>query len=95
VKINISRQSVYLLVLSILLLIFVLLFSFFVLIPEGKEYREKRSELKKENFELQKYQEFNDETLEHLKKIQAANRHIITAFKTTFNAERFEKINKS
>lgn len=94
-KINISRQNIYLLAVSIFLLIFVLLFSFLVLIPEGKKYREQRIELKKENRELRKYQNFNDETLEHLKELQSENRHIITAFETEFNAARFEKKHKN
>ena len=47
-KISISRQNLYLLVLSVILLIFVLFFSFLVLIPKGKEYRQKRTEIKKE-----------------------------------------------
>ncbi len=90
-KMNISRQNLYLLVLSTFLLIFVLLFSFSVLIPKGKEYREQRTELNRENFELRKYQEFNEETLEILKKLQSDNGHIITAFDNTFNSQRFEK----
>lgn len=90
-KINISRQNIYLLAVSIFLLIFVLLFSFLVLIPEGKEYREQRVELKKENRELRKYQNFNDETLEHLKELQSDNRNIITAFDSEFDTARFQK----
>jgi hypothetical protein len=90
-KINISRQSIYLLSLSIFLLIFVLLFSFLVLIPEGKEYREKRGEVSKQRAELRRYTEFSDTTLEKLKQLQADNRHIITALDTSFNPERFEK----
>lgn len=74
--------------------VFVLVFSFVVLIPEGKTYREQRQELKKENHELEKYQEFNNETLERLKKLQSDNKHIIAAFKTPFNPEKFEKQNR-
>ena len=90
-KINISRQNIYLLVVSIFLLIFVLLFSFLVLIPEGQEYREQRTKLKKESQELRKYQNFHEETLEHFKQLQSDNRNIITAFDTAFSADRFEK----
>ena len=90
-KINISRQSIYLLSLSLVLLVFVLLFSFLVLIPEGKSYRAQKIELKKENVKLQKYQNYHDETLEILKELQSKNRHIITAFDTAFNPKRFEK----
>lgn len=93
-KINIARQNIYLLILSTLLLIFVLLFSFLVLIPKGKEYREQKLELRNDNFELKKYQNFHDETLEILKKLQSNHRHIITSFDNTFNAQRFEQQHK-
>ncbi len=91
---TITRQTIYLSVVTLFLFIFVVVFSFFALIPEGKTYRVKKSELKKENLELQKYQEFNNETLERLKKLQGDNAHIITAFKAPFNVEQFEKSNK-
>ncbi|OIP52844.1 MAG: hypothetical protein AUK54_10275 [Helicobacteraceae bacterium CG2_30_36_10] len=94
-KMNISRQNLYLLALSTFLLIFVLLFSFLLLIPKGKEYREQRTELNKGNVELRKYQDFNEETLEILKKLQSDNGHVITAFDNTFNAARFEKEHKN
>ena len=91
---TITRQTIYLSVATIFLFIFVFVFSFSALIPEGKTYRIKKNELKKENVELQKYQEFNNETLERLKKLQGDNAHIITAFKASFNIEQFEKSNK-
>lgn len=90
-KISISRQNIYLLAVSVFLLIFVLLFSFLVLIPEGKEYREKRVELKKERKLLREYRSFHDETLELLKKLQSDNRAVITAFDTSFKKVKFEK----
>jgi len=90
-KINISRQYIYLLAILLLLLVFVLLFSFTVLIPKGKEYREDRIEYKKASREFRRYQNFHSEVQEKLKGIQAENRHIITAFDATFNKERFEK----
>ena len=93
-KSNISRQSIYLLSLSISLLLFVLVFSFFVLIPEGKEYREQRGELSKQRAELRRYEDFGNSTLQKLKELQADNRHTITAFDTSFNALRFEKLHR-
>lgn len=90
-KSSLSRQSLYLLILSVFLFIFVLVFSFTVLIPNGQEYRKQRGELQIESAELKKYQDFNDETLDRLKTLQSDNRHIITAFMTPFNPERFEK----
>ncbi|EHP30324.1 hypothetical protein SMGD1_1801 [Sulfurimonas gotlandica GD1] len=90
-KINISRQSIYLLSISMFLLLFVLLFSFLVLIPKGKEYREQRSLLNKDTLEYRRYEEFSNSTLDKLKQLQADNAHIITALDNSFNSERFEK----
>jgi hypothetical protein len=72
----------------------VLVFSFGVLIPKGKEYRESRMQLRKVNTELRKYQNFYDDTLASFKDLQSKNRHIITAFDTPFNPDRFEKQHK-
>lgn len=91
---SISRQHIYLAAVSLFLLIFVLLFSFGVLIPEGKEYRVKRMELKKMNKEFRQYENFHAQTLDTLKELQHNNRVIITAFDKTFNPEHFEKKSK-
>lgn len=90
-KISISRQHIYLLSILTFLLIFVLIFSFAVLIPEGKEYRKNRVEFKKDFKELRRYQNFHNEIELTLKELQSDNRHIITAFDASFNKERFEK----
>ena len=90
-KINISRQNIYLLVISLFLLFFVLIFSFLVLIPQGKEYRKNRSEFKINSKELRKYQNFYDETEDKLKELQKKHRAIIVAFDNKFNSERFVK----
>ncbi|WP_294964206.1 hypothetical protein [Sulfurimonas sp.] len=90
-KISISRQSIYLLSLSIFLLIFVLIFSFSVLIPKGKEYREQRNLLNKDRMEVRRYEDFSISTLDKLKELQSENAHSITAFDNSFNSERFEK----
>jgi len=94
-KINISRHHIYILLVSIFLFLFVLLFSFALLIPEGKDYRTKRIDLQKELREYNKYKTFNDETLQKLKDLQSKNRHIITAFDRFFNPHRFEKEHKA
>lgn len=94
-KIDFTRQNLYLLGLSIFLLIFVLVFSFSVLIPEGKEYRVKRNDLRKDKLELRQINNFSDDTVEILQKLQTDNRHIITAFDNEFNIQRFEKQHKS
>jgi len=90
-KISISRQHIYLLLVSVFLLIFVLIFSFSVLIPKGKDYRKDRIELRKEVRELRKYQDFHATTQDKLKQLQSDNRHIISAFDAIFNPDRFEK----
>lgn len=94
-KINISRHYLYILLISFFLFLFVIIFAFMALIPEGKDYRKTRLELKKTAKELQKYQNFNDETMRTLKNLQSDNRHIITAFDNIFDPDRFEKIHKS
>ena len=91
-KINISRQNIYLLALSLFLFIFVLIFSFSLLIPKVKEYRNDRAELKKELKELRKYENFRDEVFERLTDLQSVNKHIITAFDREFDIQRFEKM---
>jgi len=80
---------------TILLLVFVLVFSFTVLIPNGKEYRVKRAELKKENLVLKQLSDFSIEKEVMLQKLQSDNLHVIKAFATEFNAQRFEKQHKS
>lgn len=90
-KINLSKQNIYLLVLCIFLLIFVLFFSFAVLIPEGKEYRLKRTELNKESLELKQLSDFSIEKEVILQNLRSDNINVIRAFDTEFNADRFEK----
>lgn len=67
------------------------MFSFGVLIPKGKDYRLQRTELLKVERELKRHEDFNNRTLEELKKLQSDNRHVITALDAVFNAKRFEK----
>jgi hypothetical protein len=94
-KINLTRQSTYLLGVSLFLLIFVVAFSFSVLIPEGKSYRIKKTELKKESLELKQLTDFSIEKEVILQKLQGDNLHAIKAFDTEFNAERFIKQHRS
>lgn len=93
-KINISREYIYLLGLSLFLLLFVIIFSFAVLIPAGKAYRVKRVEIEKLSNELYKYENFHNDTQKKLQDLRSKNRRIITAFDATFNPDRFEKQNK-
>ena len=91
-NISISRQNLYLLVLSVILLIFVLVFSFAVLIPQGKEYREKRTKLKKKEAELKVHQHYNDDTTDVLKTLRSDNKNIIYSFGNSFDPERFKEL---
>ena len=94
-KINsINRQSIYILISSSFLLFFVLVFSLKILIPHGKNYREQRSELSRTKADLRRWQNFDAHTFDALKTLQSENRHIISAFETSFNEERFIKTYK-
>ncbi len=94
-KLRINRQSIYLFSIAFILLIMVLLFSFLVLVPAGKEYRVDRMEKKKVAAELRQHQTWHDETYEKLKKLQATHKRAIMAYESSFDAERFVKINRS
>lgn len=93
-QINISRQNIYILATSVVLLIFVLLFSFLVLIPKGKEYRALRLDLKKEMYELRRYENFHADVSQKLSKLKESNRAAIIAFDTPFSPQKFKKQNK-
>jgi len=92
---KITRQGIYILIISTFLLTFVLIFSFSSLIPEGKEYRKQRTQLLDQRKDLRRYQNFEAQTFDILKKLQSDNRHIITAFDKEFSPERFIKKYKS
>lgn len=92
-KVNISRQSIYLLALSLLLLIFVFLFAFLVLIPEGKTYRTERLEMKKYVANEAQFNMWHDEVFEELRELQSSKKHIIAAYENGFDTERFVKVN--
>jgi hypothetical protein len=77
------------------MLLFVLIFAFVILIPQGKEYRQERLELKKVTIKMHKYQNFHDDIYAKLKDLQSKNRHIITAFENSFDEQRFEKEHKN
>lgn len=87
-----SRQTLYIIILSLILLIGVVVFSFFLLIPKGKEYRSLRLESKKETQQLELAQHRYDLTYNRLKEMQSQNRHTMSAFETPFNPDRFERL---
>jgi hypothetical protein len=88
------RQTLTMVILSLVLLSGVLLFSFSFLIPKGKEYRLLRLESKKEIQALELAQRRYDQTSDRLGELQSRNKHTITAFATPFNADRFTHLNK-
>ncbi len=90
-KINIPRQTIFLLGLSTFLLLFVFIFSFGVLIPKGKEYRIQNTEQKKEKKDLRAYQAFNDEKIANINLLRENNKVIISAFDNEFNPIKFKK----
>lgn len=89
-----SRQTVTMMILSLLLLSGVIGFSFLLLIPKGKEYRTLRLESKKEILSLELAQRRYDQTNEKLTELKKRNHRIITAFNTPFNPEGFTRLNK-
>ncbi|MDD2356731.1 MAG: hypothetical protein PHX13_02320 [Thiovulaceae bacterium] len=89
-----SRQSVYLLSITIFLLIFVFLFAFFVLIPSGQEYRIARNETSKHAAELSQFEQLNDDTHNQLKSLQEKHRSVVNAFANTFDQAKFIAENK-
>ena len=91
---KISRQTIYLLVVTIVLLIGVFLFSFYVLIPTGKDYRYARGEKNKKLLELAQYQGLHDDTLKQLKRLEEKNRLAVSAFDNSFDQEKFIAQNK-
>jgi len=92
VKFHISRQMIYILSLSVVFLIVVFVFAFAVLIPMGKEYRVARMETKKVAYHVDLIQSEYDKVYGKLKNLKADNRHVIGAYTTIFNADRFAKV---
>lgn len=89
-----NRQTLSMVLLSLILMISVVAFSFLMLIPKGKEYRILRLENKKELQKLESAQQKHDETLQRLQELEAQYRPTITAFDTLFNPERFTRLYK-
>ena len=89
-----SGQSTSLLLITLFILVFVLIFAFKVLVPTGKEYRETREKINVHTVELAQYQKLNDKTLAQLGTLQEKHRSVITAFGNSFNEERFAAQNK-
>lgn len=84
-----SHQTLYLVLLSLLLLAGVAAFSFFFLIPKGKEYRIMRLESKKEEQLIMMAKEKLAEKESKLSKLSKEHEATIKAFKTPFNPKKF------
>ncbi|WP_345993397.1 hypothetical protein [Sulfurimonas sp. HSL-1716] len=91
---KLSRQNLYLLIITLFLLVFVLIFAFTVLIPSGKEYRQARAVTNRHSMELGEYEQLSDQTLGELKSLQEKYRNVITAFDNDFDENRFISQNK-
>jgi hypothetical protein len=89
-----NRQTIFIVVLSLLLLIGVVAFSFLFLIPKGKEYRALRLESKKEFQQLELAQNRYDNTLNRLEDMRKHHRHTIGAFDKPFDSGQFERLYK-
>ena len=89
-----NRQTLYVVIFSLLLLIGVVAFSFLFLIPKGKEYRSLRLESKKEFQQLELAQNRYDNIHNRLKDLQLQHRDTIGAFDKLFNPDRFERLYK-
>ncbi|MCX6073976.1 MAG: hypothetical protein NTY39_06615 [Campylobacterales bacterium] len=89
---HINNQTLYLIFFSTLLLIIIFVFSFFVLIPKGKEYRLLRLEAMKEEKVVNQARSDYKATNEKLEKLQKNNAKTIKAYKTPFNPRKFTKV---
>lgn len=89
-----NRQTFAMVLLSVMLMISVVAFSFLVLIPKGKEYRLLRLESKKEFQKLESAQQKYDETRIRLEEFEKQHRSTIKAFDASFNTERFTRLYK-
>ncbi|MEA3522465.1 MAG: hypothetical protein U9R50_05785 [Campylobacterota bacterium] len=94
-KVNVSRQTLYMLIVALILLIIVFIFAFLFLIPMGKEYRIERLAMKKELQLQRNHQEWHDETFAHLQELRSEHKHIIEAYLSKFDPERFIQISKN
>jgi hypothetical protein len=89
-----NRQTLLVVILSLVLLIGVFAFSFLFLIPKGKEYRALRLESKKEFQQLELAQNRYDNTHNRLKDLQLQHKGTIGAFDKKFDPGQFERLHK-
>lgn len=89
-----NHRTLYLVLISLILLVGVVIFSVLFLIPKGKEYRTLRLESKKEQQLIAQVQERYDQMNEKYKKLKGENAHTIQAFRTPFDLVKFTKNNQ-
>ena len=66
-RLNLSNENMFLLALSTFFLVIVLVFSFLVLLPKAKKYREQTVALKTATLQLEKYKTVKNKSLTMLK----------------------------
>ncbi|MFA6189157.1 MAG: hypothetical protein WC680_07745 [Sulfuricurvum sp.] len=88
-----NHRTLYLVLISLLLLVGIIVFSTLFLIPKGKEYRILRLESKKEQQLISRAQEQYDTVNQKLKRLKHEHEHTIKAFATPFDPKKFTKDN--
>jgi len=66
-RLNLSNENMFLLALSTFFLVIVLVFSFLVLLPKAKKYRDQTVALKTATLQLEKYKTVKNKSLTMLK----------------------------
>jgi len=89
-----NHRTLYLVLISLLLLTGIVIFSVFFLIPKGKEYRTLRLESKKEQQLIDRAQEEYDAVNQKLERLKQENTHTMKAFATPFDPKKFTKDNQ-
>jgi uncharacterized membrane protein len=92
---GINMRTLYLIILTMVLLVSIIVFSFFLLIPKGKEYRSLRLENKKEQMAMDSTREQYDEMEKKLNKLEEKNKEMLKAYRTVFDPVKFTKLNRS
>lgn len=93
-KAHMNPKTLYLVALSLVLLTILLTFSFFFLIPKGKEYRTLRLENKKEEKLLIDARKQYDKTQSEFQKLEETHVKTIKGFKNAFNPDKFARIHR-
>lgn len=75
-------------------MIVIFLFTFLVLVPTGKEYRQTRILYKKALAENNQIQEEHDQKLATMKELKSKNRHVLNSFSNIFNPKLFVEKNQ-